>query len=149
MSTVHNLTTKANDTFDRVGYWSAVETLRIGYRKYAVGGWTKEATGRLAQGGSLVAGPVVYTFGHATVIAATPLRDTNTYVDVQLGDHVSVAGSVYRIESAPNDNIRLERVIGDAPGCGKDCRCHDGSVNCWHADPETSRAVFERCDCEA
>lgn len=149
MTTVHNLTTCQNQTFpEDPAMFMAVETLRIGYRNYAVTGWTKDTAYRISQGGSKVAGPVVGTFQHATVIAARPLPETRTFVDVQHGDYVSVGGSVYRIEKAPNDNIHLARVLGDEPGCGQDCACHDGAYSCHHIDPATSQPVWEHCACD-
>lgn len=149
--TVHNLTTKASRTFhDLPAYFDAVETLRIGTHRYAVGGWTSEGKGRIAYQGPQVQGPHTFAYGLATVLSAHPMKDEAVYVDVKVGDHISIAGNVWLIEAAPNQNIALTFVLGDkAPGCGKECRCHDGSVNCWHADPETSKPVFARCDCEA
>lgn len=149
MTTVHNLTTRQNRTWpEEPAMWEAVETLRIGYHRYAVVGWTKDYAGRLVQGGPKVAGPHAGAFGLCTVIAANPIPDESTYVDVAYGDLVSVGGSVYAIQSAPNQNIALERVLGDEPGCGQECACHDGGYNCYRIDPATSSAIFGACACE-
>lgn len=143
--TTHTLTVGPNETFrDRPEFWSALETLRIGYRCYSVGGWTANAKHRLIMQGPLVAGPAVYAFGHATVITAHRETETRTFVPANLGDLVTIGECTYRLDPANNQNIALTQLSGPTPGCGIPCSCHTGTLG--HRNTDTG--VWEPCGCE-
>lgn len=146
-ATTHVLRTKANETWpEDPTKFSVVETLRIGYKRYAVGGVTAEGEQRLAMEGHVVKGKSVYTFQHATVIAAVPLKDDRTYLDVALGDYVLIDGNVYRIDPAPNGNIHLSLTLG-VLGCGEVCGCHEGTYSCTTKNEDTGRWEFRATPC--
>lgn len=74
--------------------------------------------------GPVLPGPYAYGFGLAVAITADPEMSTGaerrrnraagTEIDAKIGDEVVFRGFRFRIESAPNDNVKLT-LVGEQP----------------------------------